>query len=500
MRTWQGVILRVAVLQLSVLCPLAFTDKEESPGKLRSMADEALMNGKAEVALQLLGRVITLEPLNERNYYKRSRVHTRMKRPAAALTDLDASLRLAPEYEAALTSRAKLLASVGRCREAVEDWAVAKQLDRKHKAEIATGLAQAEDCAAAVGRLEQAQRKKDWRGQIDAVDALLQSVSTPGADLFLDRAHAHYELGDLYECIADAGRALKVDPDTLRALELRGSAYYRLGEYDMAKTHWQEALKRDPEHTGCKAGYKLVRALTKKDRAGDAASREGRHLDAIASWNEAVNVDPEHPLYVADAQLKIARAALALKDYGLALASADKALASDQESVPALLVKVDALLALEKFDDAVRAAKRAKELHRSEETDRAERKAAAALKQSKEVNYYKTLGVARDASSKDIKKAYRDAALKYHPDKISSDATEPEKEAAIKKFQEIAAAYEVLSDDELRAKYDRGEDVGGQGGQQPRGPGGFPPGFEGFRNFQQGFQGGGARFTFRFPQ
>lgn len=68
------------------------------------MADEALISGKADEALQLLGRVIALEPLNERNYFKRSRVYSRLHKHSAALSDLDASLRLAPEYEVALVS------------------------------------------------------------------------------------------------------------------------------------------------------------------------------------------------------------------------------------------------------------------------------------------------------------------------------------------------------------------------------------------------------------
>ncbi len=57
-------------------------------------------------------------------------------------------------------------------------------------------------------------------------------------------------------------------------------------------------------------------------------------------------------------------------------------------------------------------------------------------------DYYKVLGVSRDATDDQIKKAYRKMALKYHPDKNQSDNAE-------EKFKEIAEAYDVLRDSEL---------------------------------------------------
>ena len=85
-----------------------------------------------------------------------------------------------------------------------------------------------------------------------------------------------------------------------------------------------------------------------------------------------------------------------------------------------------------------------------------------------------------------IKKAYREQALIWHPDKHS---TPEDKEKAEIQFQLVAESYEVLSDDEKRKKYDRGEDVfpnqgGGGGGQQ-----GHP-----FQHFQQN----GFTFHFQF--
>src|SRR5712664_1723090 len=78
-------------------------------------------------------------------------------------------------------------------------------------------------------------------------------------------------------------------------------------------------------------------------------------------------------------------------------------------------------------------------------------------------DYYEVLGLAREATVDDIKKAYRRLAVKYHPDKNPGDVDAEEK------FKEAAEAYGVLSDDEKRARYDRfgHQGVGGMGGFDP---------------------------------
>ncbi|MFN9369164.1 MAG: DnaJ domain-containing protein, partial [Planctomycetia bacterium] len=68
------------------------------------------------------------------------------------------------------------------------------------------------------------------------------------------------------------------------------------------------------------------------------------------------------------------------------------------------------------------------------------------------------LGVARRASGTEITEAYRKLAIRYHPDK------NPGHEEAATRFKEAARAFEVLSDDDLRARYDRFGHAGLQGG------------------------------------
>ena len=99
---------------------------EETPGQLRSKADEALLKKDTDTALSLLARAIKLEPDNERNYFKRANVLKRAGKASRAVEDLDSALRIKPGYGAALLMRARALLGIGRCDEAKRDYDAAK--------------------------------------------------------------------------------------------------------------------------------------------------------------------------------------------------------------------------------------------------------------------------------------------------------------------------------------------------------------------------------------
>lgn len=123
-------------------------------------------------------------------------------------------------------------------------------------------------------------------------------------------------------------------------------------------------------------------------------------------------------------------------------------------------------------------------------------------------DYYATLGVARDASEQDIKKAFRKLAMKYHPDR----ASEADKASSDEKFKEINEANAVLSDPEKRKKYDTlgadwengpaGPSYQSSRGPAPQGGAPFEPddefhfGGTGFSDFFEQYFSGGSRHGF----
>src|SRR5580700_11266769 len=92
-------------------------------------------------------------------------------------------------------------------------------------------------------------------------------------------------------------------------------------------------------------------------------------------------------------------------------------------------------------------------------------------------DFYKTLGVSKNASADEIKKAYRKLAMKYHPDKNPGD------KSAEEKFKEASEAYDVLSDAQKKQAYDQFGFAPGPGAGG--GPGGFQGGFQGFSGFDR---------------
>src|SRR5271154_3445997 len=174
----------------------------------------------------------------------------------------------------------------------------------------------------------------------------------------------------------------------------------------------------------------------------------------------------------------------------------DEALSYNENSLHGLLSKAQRAMSAENYESCVQILTKAKEHHPgAPQIQPLLQKAEIALRRSKEKDYYKVLGVPTDADEVQIKAAYRKMTRQHHPDKAVRLGVS--KEDAEKKMAAINEAYEVLSDPELKARFDRGDDPNSQERQgnpfQENPFGGGRPVF-----FQQGGGQGHSHHQFHF--
>lgn len=487
-----------AMFALVAVSTTLASEKVVSAGKLRASAEEAYSQGQTAEAIDFLRQAVQLEPDNAANHHKLYKVRHRSRQFIDALKDISSAVDLAnanDEKDMYRSLKAKLLIELGQC-----DRAVAECEQAKAPFADASVCETAAQCNATLEAAEKALFEKNYRQAASLFRQALHFTEY-APDIMWSKAQSLLQVGDYYGAISDSGKLLKLLPHHIEAYQLRGSAYYRLAEHEQAIAHFREGLKLDPEHKGCKDGHKLVKKLEKSRKKAQDAFDAKNYEEAVTLFEKTRTIDPEHETFNRQIMLKEIKALSRAGKHDRAIEQAQDYNEED-ETVEGLWALGEALTDGEKFDDAVNIYRQAVELapEGSPEEKDAEQKlreAQVALKQSKEKNYYKILGVSRTATSKEIKSAYRKLALQWHPDKV----TEEQKEEAEKKFQDIGEAYEVLSDEELRAKYDRGESVfENQGGQQHH----TNP-FQFFnQQFHQGGQrrqgggGGGQRFHVRY--
>lgn len=338
-------------------------------------------------------------------------------------------------------------------------------------------------CSKSAKEADFAYLHKQWPQARDRYNDAIK-YAEHATSMIMKRAYCNYHLQELYDTIADTGKVLKIESDNMEALELRGGSYYILGELETAMNHYRKGLKYDPEHKGCKNGYRLIKKITTFTQKAEKANEQQNYPAAIKHLENLAAVDPEHRIIAPKAYLDLAEAYMNNKQYTEASDAALKSIALDEGNANAY--KMLGIIHMEKdeYEEAIQRFTKASGLAPDDGSIREElNKAEVALKKSKQKDYYKILGISRRANLKQIKKAYREEALKWHPDKHQ----EENKETAEKQFQLVAESYEVLSDTEKRQRFDRGEDVFQQGG----GPQHANP-------FAHHFQHGGQQFHFQF--
>ena len=246
----------------------------------------------------------------------------------------------------------------------------------------------------------------------------------------------------------------KNDPEFYYA---KGLAEFYNSQMDQAKRSLNECLKLDPEHKKCRFLVKNMKKFEEHKEKANSAFKSGRYDEAIRLYTECLQLDAGYRAYNAIIYCNRSLAYLKQRKINEALADINKSIELNAGSAKAFFRRGEIRMDQKDYESALRDFQTVRQLDAKypglrEKYIECERN----YKKASKKDYYKTLGVDKNASLEDIKKAYKKLALKWHPDKNSK--TEEARQEAEKKFKEISEAYSTLSDAEKRKKYDMGGD------------------------------------------
>ncbi|KAG5072605.1 hypothetical protein GYH30_007591 [Glycine max] len=455
------------------------------------------------ILLQPLVSASDGKPENAAELFERASQNIKVKDYTEALDDLNAAIEADPTLSKAYLFRASVLRQL--CRYEQSERSYKKFLELKPGDSAAEKeLSQLLQAQSALETAQSLYDSGNFSKSLEYIDKVVLVFSSACNKAKLLKVKVLIADKEYESAIAESGFLLKEDENNLEALLLRGRAYYYLADHDVATRHFQKGLRLDPEHSELKKAYFGLKNLLKKSKSAEDNANKGKLRVAVEEFKAALAVDPIHLAHNVDLHFGLCKVLVKLGRGKDALDSCSEALKIDEELVEALVQRGEAKLLTEDWEGAVEdlrsaAQKSPQDMNIREAVMRAEK----ALKISKRKDYYKILGISKTASAADIKRAYKKLALQWHPDKNVDKREEAEAQ-----FREIAAAYEVLSDEDKRVRYDRGEDLeeagmgGGGGGFNPFGGGGYTYTFEGGfpgGGFGGGFPGGGGGgFEFHF--
>jgi len=448
-----------------------------------------LARGAYSDALSHFHAAVDADPNNYMSFYKRATVYLAMSRSRPALTDLDTVLKMKPDFVKARHQRGGVLLKMGRLDEAHIDL---ENVVRKEPENM-----EAQKQYAMVNSLkEKIDEVKDyinWSQYEPAIESLNELMEYIPWDPSLRelRSECYLGMGNVIHAISDIRTVTKLTTDNTAASFKLSNLHYQIGEAEESLIEIRECLKLDPEHKDCYPFYKKLKKVAKYlNKAKESREQQ--------EWNECVEnaqkVLSNEPTVEGIRFHAYDRLCHCQKEAGNAAESrkaCGEAIKIEPDEPRLYCDRAEAYLLEDMFDEAINEFRTA--LEKDESFSRAKEGMAKAQKLQKQAgkrDYYKILGVKRSATKKEIQKAYKKLALEWHPDKFQD---EEEKKAAEKKFMDIAAAKEVLTDAEKRAKYDSGEDP-----LDPEGGGGDHPFRQGGFHFPGGNPFGGGPFQFKF--
>ncbi|XP_003741372.1 dnaJ homolog subfamily C member 3 [Galendromus occidentalis] len=486
-----GVPTKTCTLLFVILSNVYDMVSSSEVAKHLEMGMQLLHRGAYQDALSHYHAAIEGDDSNYQSYYWRATVYLALGKSKLAVEDLNKVIDLKEDFIKAREQRGNILLKQGYLDEAHIDFEYVLRLD-PHNLEALHHYEVIEQLKNDIAVAMQMRDQGDCMGVISILQGVLEQCPW-NLRLRELRAECYEAIGDLNSAISDLRPAIRSVPDNTKGYLKLARLFHKHGEPEEGLTTIRECLKLDPDHKECMTFYKSIKKLVAQIKSMQDLFNAGKYGDCLEKGKQALSKEntPAIVTLVKTKQCHCASKGGAEDAVNLC----SEALRYDPQNPNILCDRAEAYLNADDFANAKQDFASAREL------DQENQRAAEGLKRAQKLekakgkrDYYKILGVKRTASKGEITKAYRKLAAKWHPDQYQGD----DKKGAEKMFIDIAAAKEVLTDPEKRAKFDRGEDPldpdSGRSEFNPFGRGGFNP----FSGGGGGGGGGGFHYTFHF--
>uniref|UniRef100_A0A9L0R9B1 DnaJ homolog subfamily C member 7 n=2 Tax=Equus TaxID=9789 RepID=A0A9L0R9B1_HORSE len=362
-------------------------------------------------------------PKNASYYGNRAATLMMLGRFREALGDAQQSVRLDDSFVRGHLREGKCHLSLGNAMAACRSFQRALELDHKN----AQAQQEFKNANAVIEYEKIAEtdfEKRDFRKVVFCMDRALEFA--PACHRFkILKAECLAMLGRYPEAQSVASDILRMDSTNADALYVRGLCLYYEDCIEKAVQFFVQALRMAPDHEKACVACRNAKALKAKKEDGNKAFKEGNYKLAYELYTEALGIDPNN--IKTNAKLYCNRGTVNSK-----------------------------------YEEAVRDYEKVYQTEKTKEHKQLLKNAQLELKKSKRKDYYKILGVDKNASEDEIKKAYRKRALMHHPDRHSGASAEVQKEEE-KKFKEVGEAFTILSDPKKKTRYDSGQDLDEEG-------------------------------------
>lgn len=423
------------------------------------------------------------DPGNYLTYFKRGTVYLALGKAKFAINDFSKVLELRPDFTAARIQKGTVHLKLGEYDDAQREFYEVLLAD-PNNAEVRYQYGRIEPARDQYNLIQDLIAHEDYATVVNLLTQMLE-LSPWSAEFRETRANAYLRTGDTLSAVSDMRSVNRLTQDSTEGYFKLASLLYSIGHAADALKEIRECLKLDPEHKDCFPLYKKIKKIDKFITEAQDLSEAKRYEECVQTASKVLKHEKDVQMIIFEAKRLMCGCSSKNEDHTDAIKYCREALEIYKDP-QVLCDRAESYLGTDMFDDAIHDYQAALEI--DENLQRAKEgieRARKMQKQAEKRDYYKILGVKRNANKQEITKAYRKAAQKWHPDNFPDG---DEKKVAEKKFIDIAAAKEVLTDPEKRRQFDQGEDPLDPESSQNPFRGGHP-----FHHFQHG-----SPFQFKF--